>query len=194
MKEKPDITCIILAGGASVRFGGDKGLARLHGRPLIAHVVDKLRAQTSGIVGINAAANSPYVDFADIGVPDIAGDDLGPLAGLHAALSWAESKGLEQLVTCAIDTPFLPDDLILRLSEADGPAIAASLGRCHPVCGIWPTGLLRQLEQILAGGERAVQKWMQACGACEVAFAAEAGRDPFLNINTREDLEAASKL
>ena len=194
MTEKPDIACVILAGGASVRFGGDKGLAALRGRPLIGHVVERLRAQTGGVVGVNAAEGSLYASFADVVVPDLLGGGLGPLAGLHAALTWAKGQGDERVVTCAVDTPFLPGDLIERFLAADGPAVAASGGRVHPVCGIWPVGLLAQLEAMLEAGGRAVMGWVDACGAQRIEFAALDGLDPFFNINTVEDLAAASKL
>ena len=194
MTEKPDIACVVLAGGASARFGGDKGLAVLQGRPLIGHVLERLRAQTGGVVGVNAAEDSSYAAFADVVVPDLLGGGLGPLAGVHAALSWAKGQGSERVVTCAVDTPFLPGDLIERFLATDGPAVAASCGRVHPVCGIWPVGLLPQLERRLADGQRAAWGWAQLCGALRIEFAALDGLDPFFNINTADDLAAASKL
>ena len=44
----------ILAGGRGRRMEGiDKPLAELAGRPLIAHVIDRLAAQTDGVI-VNA--------------------------------------------------------------------------------------------------------------------------------------------
>ncbi len=186
--------CIILAGGQSARFGDDKGLAELDGRPLIAHVAERLRAQTRGVVGVNAPADSPYASFAEVCVPDILSGRLGPLAGLHAALSWAKAQGLARVVTCAVDTPFLPGDLVERFVVADGPAVAASCGRAHPVCGVWPVGVLAALEARLDEGRRAAMGWVDQCGAQRVEFAEADGRDPFFNINTPEDLALAAKL
>ena len=38
--------CVILAGGRSSRMGGgDKCLMPLHGRPLLSHVLDRIRPQ-----------------------------------------------------------------------------------------------------------------------------------------------------
>lgn len=194
MKQKPTVPCVILAGGASVRFGRDKGLAQLHDRPLIEHVVATLRAQTSGPIAVNAKAESSYAGYADTCLPDLLGEDMGPLAGLHAAMNWAFGNGEPRVLTCAIDTPFLPHDLVEKLSAAEGASIAKSHKRIHPVCGIWPTRLMSQLERQLVAGKGAAHIWARTCGAVEIAFGEEGGPDPFFNINTREDLAAASKL
>jgi molybdopterin-guanine dinucleotide biosynthesis protein A len=194
MKQKPKIACVILAGGASVRFGSHKGLARLHNRPLVEHVVQALRTQTSGAIAINAKADSPYAGYADTILPDLLGEDMGPLSGLYAALNWAHGNDDPRVLTCAIDTPFLPDDLVEKLSAAEGAAIAKSYECIHPVCGIWPTTLMSQLEQQLAAGKGAAHIWAQTSGAVEIAFGKAGEPDPFFNINTPEDLAAASKL
>ena len=48
------ITGVILAGGRSRRMGGgDKGLLDLGGKPMLAHVIDRLKPQVGRII-INA--------------------------------------------------------------------------------------------------------------------------------------------
>ena len=53
MEQKPDIPICILAGGTSRRFGSDKALAVLDGKPLLSHVLERLSDQTSGLIAIN---------------------------------------------------------------------------------------------------------------------------------------------
>jgi len=190
---KLDMACMVLAGGGSARFGSEKGMAPLDGKPLIAHVTERLGSQTEGPVAVNAPRNSAYGPYGDACVPDIRLGGLGPLAGVYTALHWATANGHERVVTCAVDTPFLPDDMLARFDEETGPAVASSHGCQHPVCGIWPVVLLPQLEAALDAGLRAAKEWARQCHAVDVSFERVDGKDPFFNINTVEDLELASK-
>lgn len=194
MEQKLNIACTVFAGGASKRFGEDKGMALLHGQPLLAHVIDSLREQTFGPIAVNARPESAYAAFGDTCVPDVRKGGLGPLAGLHAALSWAASIKMDQVATCALDTPFLPEDLLVRLSAQTGPVIASSNGRLHPVCGIWPVTLLPTLGKALDDGMRAAHAWAELCNAEHISFGQVDGHDPFFNINTLEDMEQAARV
>jgi molybdopterin-guanine dinucleotide biosynthesis protein A len=192
---------VVLAGGRSTRMGRDKSLLTLDGKPLVAHVLDRLRPQVRA-VAINA--NVDLARFASFGVPVLA-DTLpnhpGPLAGLLTGMGWARGIGAEKLVSVPTDSPFVPRDLVQRLMDAavrspDRPALAASSGRRHPVVGLWPVELVRLLGDFLAAGETyKVAAFADRCGAVTVEFPliTLAGRemDPFFNINTPDDLALA---
>lgn len=110
---------VILAGGLSRRMGGgDKCLLPLGGRPILAHVIDRLRPQV-GPLALNA--NGDPARFAAFGL-EVVADDFpgfaGPLAGLLAGMDWAAARGLPLVVTAAADTPFFPRDLVARLRAA----------------------------------------------------------------------------
>jgi len=48
-----DVTGIVLAGGQGRRMGGvDKGLVELAGRPMVAHVIERLAPQVEGNHGL----------------------------------------------------------------------------------------------------------------------------------------------
>ena len=84
-------------------------------------------------------------------------DHPGPLAGILAALRWASSEGMGAncVATVSSDAPFIPADLVARLSDAanvDGIAVARSGGRVHPLAALWPVGISDELERALAGG------------------------------------------
>jgi CTP:molybdopterin cytidylyltransferase MocA len=117
------ITGVILAGGLGRRMGGvDKGMQLLDGRPLAAHVADRLAPQVDRLL-INA--NRSQAAYAALGYPVFADeipDFAGPLAGLHAALAASQTS---LVVTAPCDSPFLPADLVGRLRGA------ARRGRQH---------------------------------------------------------------
>jgi molybdopterin-guanine dinucleotide biosynthesis protein A len=183
---------MVLAGGRSLRMGGgDKTLSVLGDRPVLAHVLERLVPQC-GRLAINANGDpSRFEGFGLPVVPDSLAGHLGPLAGLLAAMDWAAGLGEPRVVVVAADTPFLPADLVARLSAAGGgPAIAASGQRHHPTVGLWPVDLRADLRAALAAGERRLGDWALRQGAEVIAFAAEEG-DPFFNINRPEDLAEA---
>lgn len=199
-----DIFGVILAGGLATRMGGgDKGLLPLDGSTLLGHVIGRLRPQCASLA-LNA--NGDAARFAAFGLPVIA-DDMpdhpGPLAGILAGLDWAAAQGGEAIVTAAADTPFLPPDLVARLTDAAGAAnapiaIAASpdaegKARRHPVFGLWPVALREDLRASLAEGLRKVTLWADRHGAATALFDGGA-IDPFFNVNSPADLEQAQAI
>src|SRR5687767_8887411 len=82
---------VILAGGASRRFGTPKALATVGGRRIIDRVRDALSAAVADVV---VSANEQDL-FVDLGLPmradEVAG--LGALGGIHTALRWAAERG-----------------------------------------------------------------------------------------------------
>jgi molybdopterin-guanine dinucleotide biosynthesis protein A len=206
MQRPEGVIGIVLAGGKSSRMGGgDKALVPLGGRPLLAHVIERLRQQVGEIV-LNA--NDDPGRFAAFGLPlapDRLAGQLGPLAGIHAGLAWAEANRPESrfVITVAADTPFFPADLVSRLCAATDKAnptlvVARSEGGVHPVFGLWPVSLAPHLEDTLRRGARKALDFVAAHQAKEVRFPPVdvGGRavDPFFNINWPEDLAEAEAL
>jgi molybdopterin-guanine dinucleotide biosynthesis protein A len=195
---------VILAGGRSRRMGGgDKCLMPLAGRPILSHIVERLRPQVSSLA-LNA--NGDPGRFAAFGLPvirDESADFAGPLAGILAALDWAAGKAGDKagdpghVLTVPADTPFLPLDLASRLaaglSGGAEVAVASSGGRRHPVAALWPLACRPELRQAIRNeGLRKVEAWISRFRAASVEFETGGG-DPFLNVNTPEDLETAAR-
>jgi len=183
---------VILAGGEGRRIGGGKPDVLFGGRRLIdiaaAHIAEwdietAFAVKRSGQVRIGGL----------IQITDTPGID-GPLGGLLSALMWARRIGAAWLVTLPCDMPHLPGDMAQRLwlaSSTHGlPAMAASAGRVHPVCAVWPTSCLEDVESYIASGQRSLRGALEQCSATIVEWATRDG-DPFANINTREDLHTA---
>lgn len=207
----PDITGVLLAGGQSRRMfpdvdgGGDKCLRDLAGRPMLAHLIERLGPQVSRLV-LNA--NGDPARFASFGLP-VAADTVegfvGPLAGVLAGMRWslAHAPRASHIATVSTDAPFIPADLVARLwagitSPASQIAIARSAGELHPVIGLWPVALADDLARALHDGVRKVLAWTDRHGTQPVDFDFNviAGRqiDPFFNANHPHELEDARRL
>jgi molybdopterin-guanine dinucleotide biosynthesis protein A len=179
--------CVILAGGAGRRIGGRKAFVELGGRPLIAHVIDRLAPQVARMA-INASPDAALVDFGLPVLPDEV-PGRGPLGGILAAMDWAARHGEAQVVTVSVDTPFLPADLVQRLSVSDAPAAFAATGDGpHATTGLWSVDLQGALREALDRGARKVRDWTASIGAEAVMFD---DASAFMNINTPEDLRQA---
>jgi molybdopterin-guanine dinucleotide biosynthesis protein A len=195
-----EIAGVILAGGLSRRMGGgDKTLCPLGGRPLLAHVVERVKPQVA-VLALNA--NGDPGRFSAFGLPIVADavpGFAGPLAGVLAGLEWAAARGFHWLASFAGDTPFLPADLTLRLMAAAAAAgaplaLAASGGRLHPVSGLWSAALATDLRRaLIEEGVRKVDLWAARHGPARAGFAIQPF-DPFFNINSPDDLAAAERL
>ena len=188
MTEKLNIPVVILSGGLSSRFGSNKALANLDGKRLVDQLIERLREQTAAPIVINAADEKTYGlpdhDF----IVDQVGDRLGPLAGIHAALTWAEQHGYESVCATPVDTPFIPDNFVSVMTSVAGPVIASFAGKYHPIHGAWPVSLKRSLETGISSGMRAVMSWVDTLDATALDFADFCESDPFININRPTDI------
>ncbi len=193
---------LLLAGGLARRMGGgDKCLLPLEGRPMLAHAIARLEPQVTAFA-INA--NGDPERFRGFGRPvvaDIVEGFAGPLAGVLTGMVWARDAvpEAEWLVTAATDTPFFPEDLVARLTEAaevQGAevAFAASGGRTHPVFGLWHLSLAEALRiALVEEDERKIDRFAGRYAVAVVDFPAEPF-DPFFNVNRPDDLSEAERL
>lgn len=195
--DKQLITGLILAGGRGTRMGQvDKGLQSFRGVPMVQHVLQRLAPQTGTIV-INANQNpATYAGFGYRVLPDQIEGYAGPLAGLQTGLQHCATP---YLVSAPCDSPFLPHDLVARLSaaltEADADlAVATTMEiedpaprkQAHPVFCLMKSSLLPHLNTFLKSGGRKVEAWYAGLHAVEVPFEDNAA---FRNINTLQDLK-----
>ncbi|ACA20258.1 molybdopterin-guanine dinucleotide biosynthesis protein A [Methylobacterium sp. 4-46] len=200
----PPTLGVILGGGLARRMGGgDKPLLRLGGETLLARVAARLAPQCAAGVVLSANGDPARFRpaFAGPVLPDSVPDAPGPLAGVLAGLDHAAAHhpGVAFVATVAGDTPFLPGDFVARLHAARAAAgtplaTAASGGRAHYVDGLWPVALRDDLRAALVTeGLRRVGQWIARHGTAEAAWPSEPV-DPFLNLNTPDDLALAEAL
>lgn len=201
---------VVLAGGEGRRMGPGvlKPLRVLEGRPMVAHVVERLRPQVMDLVIV---ANDPAPEFRALGVPVVAdppdiqemaqreGRRLGPLAGILAGMEWARRHHPHSgwILTAPADVPFLPLDLTVRLCglmhvpEPDVLMVRHGKRREHTLA-IWSVKLAGDLRRaILEEGMRRVETFAQRYAFEELVWPGNAA--PFLNVNTPVELSEAMR-
>lgn len=188
------VTGLVLAGGQGRRMGSvDKGLVQLGDAPMVRRVIDRFAPQVDDVL-INANQNlDRYRAFGYPVVEDAVGGFAGPLAGLHAGLSVATAP---RIATVPCDSPFLPEDLVHRLTVALDAAqadlaVARTFDQPHPVFCLVERNVHTHLDSFLRGGGRKIDAWYATLHVIEVPFDDVA--DAFRNINTRDELEEANR-
>jgi len=195
---------VVLAGGEGRRMGAGvaKPLRKLGGKPMVAHVVERLRPQVMDLVIV---ANDPDPAYRRLGAPVIPdppdvqraakreGRRLGPLAGILAGMEWAVAHHPHAgwILTAPADVPFLPLDLTVRLCglmHVPEPDVLTVRGE-HAL-GAWSVTLAADLRQaILKEGMRRVEEFARRHTYADLAWPGD--RSVFDNINTPEELAAA---
>ncbi|HEY0635765.1 MAG TPA: molybdenum cofactor guanylyltransferase MobA [Gammaproteobacteria bacterium] len=184
------ITAVILAGGQGSRMGGiDKGLVLFRNKPLIEHVLDTITPYVDNVL---ISANRSREQYERFGYPVLADslpDYPGPLAGILTAL---ENSTAELLLAVPCDTPLLPSDLVVRLSNAlrsSGAEIAIPSDgtQLHAAILLMEHSVTGELRSYLRAGERKVQSWLQRHRTVQVDFSDAPGA--FANLNTLDELQ-----
>lgn len=165
----------VLAGGRSRRFGSDKALASVDGRPLVDHAIAALATVVDTVVVVGR--EWPSVSS----LQDRPHADLGPLAAINAVMHHGRRHGFTWIVSLPCDTPFVPATLLEELIACRLPTYVDKL----PVLGFWPCAAADVLDAWLARGAiRSVRSFAEAIGAVPLATA-----DDIPNFNYRADLD-----
>ena len=196
-----NILAVILAGGKSKRFGEDKNQAKLGSISLIEHAIYKIREKFKKILII--ANNDLKIEkFNDIEIiPDHIKGNLGPLVGVLTAMKWAKQskENYKWIATFPSDTPFFDISIIekyeKKIIKNDSPLYFVRSGdKRHNIFGLWSLDLLDILEKDLVKNNfRKVEDWANKIGVKTINIKFKKF-DPFLNINTKEDLIEAEKI
>lgn len=175
---------VVLAGGASSRFGGQaKGLIPIRGRAMALHVADVLLQVCTEVV-----IEAPYdAGYETLGLPLIHAapehQQKGPLAGIAAGLGSTIVRGVVAFAPC--DMPLLDAGVYRRLVDAVrdvAGAYAETAGGFEPLVAVLRVemrpALLEALRADVLPRTHAV---LDAAGAVRVRF--DDGR-AFTNVNT----------
>ena len=196
---RPIIGCVngvavfVLAGGRSRRMGQDKALLPMGGSTLLERALRTATALTPNVHVVGSAQKYAGAVIEDQYVGQ------GPLAGIHAALSFSR---YELNLILAVDLPFVSAELLRYLVQEAGRGdqlvtVPHAAGRLQPLCAVYRRGFVRLAADSLARGANKIDPLFQQCSRCIISEAelASAGFGPevFENVNTPEDLAAARR-
>ena len=195
-----NILAVVLAGGKSQRFGKDKSQVKLGNKILIDYVLTEIVDLYKDILIVT---NEPikFLDSNKISTTNDIKKGLGPLGGVLSAMKWVKDnkKNYEWISTFPIDTPFFKKEHLSKFYkeinlDKSNLFFMKSKNTRHNIFGLWSLKLYEKLELALNRGDRKVELWANEIGVKTIDFKHENNKDPFFNINTKEDLEIAKKL
>lgn len=189
---------VILAGGASRRFGSDKAWATWGERPVLEHLARSLAVACDPVLVVSRPGQDlPALPPSVVRLQDpahLAGE--GPLAGLLAALRWLDARGHARLFLTATDMPRVDFAVARALAGALAPRVAMATaqdagGRAQPLCSAARVGpALRATEALLGAGERAISALPRALGAISVEVDVFSDARALQDFDTRDELDA----
>ncbi|WP_209476659.1 molybdenum cofactor guanylyltransferase MobA [Thermococcus stetteri] len=182
----------VLAGGRAKRFGGDKLLYKINGKPLILYTVERLETakEIDEIVLVASKDNAEKLKTLGYEVV-IDGLLIGPMGGVYTALNLGDA------FIVAGDMPLLVpefiDFIVERFLETKKPACVPrwSNGYLEPLHATYSSSFRDFLEERIKSGNYAINRAIRESDTCyiEIEKLPEGWRESFFNVNTREDLE-----
>ena len=148
-------------------MGHDKAACSVAGKPLLAHMLDKLRALglRTRVAGLRAPVGGVTAEIVADAHPD-----CGPLSGIETALR--ESK-TDAALLVGVDLPLVSPallNLLLERAERTGAAatIPRVIGAPQPLCAVYRRVLLEPVSHSLDAGDYKVMRVVMA-GAVTVS-------------------------
>ena len=178
------VSAIVLAGGASSRFGGDKLAAQFAGRPLLERAVEAAAAVASEVIVVLAPGDDRALPVASVPVRRAVDPERhgGPLVGLLAGL---EVAGEPVAIVVGGDMPTLSPTvlavLVRALGATDGAdaAVLVERGAARPLPLAVRNGAASQAARRLIGeGERSLRRLLDALSARRLDEVEWRGLDP----------------
>jgi molybdopterin-guanine dinucleotide biosynthesis protein A len=195
-----DTSCIILAGGKSLRLGHDKVLENVGNKSLLEQVISRVDELSKNIIIVTAEERT-FPQLASHPKLKIVTDifpGTGSLGGIYTGL--VTSSSFYNLVI-ACDMPFLNQPLLrymIEVSEGFDFVLPRTENLLEPLHAVYSQNCIAPIEFMLKQGRKTI---IELFDFVKVKYieAEEIDRfDPqhlsFFNINTKGDLELARKI
>ena len=193
-----NILGVVLAGGKSQRFGEDKCQVKLGDKLLIDYILSEIIDEFKEVLLISNN-KIKYNNSNKISLVEDTKRGLGPLGGILTAMKWIKenNRSYKWISTFPSDTPFFKkkilDNFLEEIKDYEGKLFFINSNDTrHNIFGLWSIDLLDRLEKDLDNGERKVEMWANKIGVKSINMKFE-NKDPFFNINTKEDLIKAKE-
>ena len=193
-----NILGVVLAGGKSQRFGEDKCQVKLGDKLLINYILSEIIDEFKDILLISNN-KIKYNHSNKISLVKDLKKGLGPLGGILTAMKWIKknNESYKWILTFPSDTPFFKkqhlNNFLEEIRSYEGQLFFINSNDTrHNIFGLWSIDLLERLEKDLDNGERKVEMWANKIGVKSINMKFE-NKDPFFNINTKEDLIKAEE-
>ena len=198
-------SAIILAGGLSSRFGQDKGLLQLAGKPLIRHVLDAVDSVVDEkIVVVSRREHIDKYLKTTGACARVVADKANVHSPLAGALTGFEEAQGEYSLLLPCDTPFASRDilsLLLELCPGRNACVPRwSNGYVEPLQAVYCTQSALEASSVaLCTGSLNVQAMLDKLQCIRyVSTLVLKQLDPelktFFNINTPQDLKRAEQM
>jgi molybdenum cofactor guanylyltransferase len=173
---RPELTGVLLVGGASTRFGSPKAHAVLDGKTLADRAWRLLGEACDERIAVGKRADGLDLPFALV---DDGTDVRAPLAGLVAGLRAARG---EIAVVVPVDMPRLT---VAALHELAAACLDAAVPQTGPLPGAYRRTALPVLERALEEGRFALHAALRDLDVAVVELEAEV----LANVNTPDDVQ-----
>ncbi len=188
-----NILGVVLAGGKPQRFGEDKCQVKLGDKLLINYILSEIIDEFKEVLLISNN-KIKYNHSNKISLVEDLKKGLGPLRGILTAMQWIKknNESYKWILTFPSDTPFFKkqhlNNFLEEIKGYEGQLFFINSNDTrHNIFGLWSIDLLDRLEKDLDNGERKVEIWANKIGVKSINMKFE-NKDPFFNINTKEDL------
>jgi len=134
-------SAVVLAGGSSARFGRDKCLIELAGKPLLVHVLEKVSKIVNECLVVVASEEQRRILSSMLGSEaSLVVDRYEGQSPLVGALTGFETVQGEYALLLPCDTPFISADVVELLFDlcADRSAVVPR----------WPNGFIEPLQAV----------------------------------------------
>jgi molybdenum cofactor cytidylyltransferase len=146
------VVAVVLAAGRSARFGSDKLLHQLDGKPLGAHIAITLAGLSiAGRIAICPAGDRARRELFEAHGFDIV-ENPHPERGMGTSLALgaraAVARDAGALLVCLADMPFVTREHLAALMEIDAPAAATECGGTRSPPAVFSRALLADVSAL----------------------------------------------
>ena len=198
-------SAVILAGGFSRRFGSDKGLVTLAGKPLVLHMIDRVSKLVDEVLLIiSSETQKKSFEHIIANKAKMVLDKYGSQSPLVGAITGFEAAKGEYSLLLPCDTPLVSEQIVQLLLDMCTNRSAAiprwPKGYIEPLQAVYHTETaLTAAKTALEQGKRNMQSMIDKLEgvryvSTKVLEQLEPNLSTFVNINTPQDLKKAESI